>query len=129
MNPEDKPPTVPNERMDKQEGEAPWQSQWAQPGVWSERMLKALDRGLKGKKWFSLIDKVYADKTLQLAWAKVKSNAGACGVDGITVKRFDKDSQTWLLAIKEHLKQGIYQPKPVKRVQIPKPGSVETRPL
>ena len=48
-------------------------------------MLAALSRGLKGNKWFSLIDKVMATKTLELAWAKVQSNAGGCGVDGIRV--------------------------------------------
>lgn len=92
-------------------------------------MLAALDKGVKGTKWFSLIDKVYADRTLELAWAKVSSNAGACGVDGITVERFGKDSQNRLLAVKEHLKEGSYQPKPVKRVMIPKPGSAQKRPL
>ena len=92
-------------------------------------MLAALDMGVKGNKWFSLIDKVYADRTLELAWAKVSSNAGACGVDGITVERFGKDSQSRLLAVKEHLKEGSYQPKPVKRVMIPKPGSAQKRPL
>ena len=40
-------------------------------------MLAALERGLKGNKWFSLIDKVRAMGTLELAWEKVKSNAGA----------------------------------------------------
>lgn len=79
--------------------------------------------------WFSLIDKIYATKTLELAWAKVQSNAGACGVDGITVEHFGKDSQARLLVVKEHLKQSIYQPKPVKRVYIPKLGSSEKRPL
>jgi retron-type reverse transcriptase len=64
-----------------------------------------------------------------LAWEKVKSNAGACGVDGITIERFGKDSQSRLLAVKEQIKQGRYQPKPVKRVWIPKPGSAEKRPL
>ena len=44
-------------------------------------MLTALARGLRGNQWFSLIDKVYADKTLELAWAKVESNAGGGGVD------------------------------------------------
>jgi len=115
--------------MDKQAGEAPWQRYGAQQGVWSERMLAALDKGVKGNKWFSLIDKVYADKTLELAWAKVSSNAGACGVDGITVEHFGKDSQNRLLAVKEHLKEGSYLPKPVKRVMIPKPGSAQKRPL
>lgn len=49
--------------------------------------------------WFSLIDKVYADWTLALAWEKVKSNAGACGVDGMTTGHFDKDSRNRLLAV------------------------------
>lgn len=92
-------------------------------------MLAALDRGLKGNKWFSLIDKVWSDRTLGLAWEKVRSNAGACGVDGITVERFDKDSHKRLLAVKERLKEGSYQPRPVKRAWIPKPGSAEKRPL
>ena len=36
-------------------------------------------------KWFSMIDKVYSPKILSLAWQKVRSNADACGVDGITI--------------------------------------------
>ena len=95
-----------------------WQRYGAERGVWSEPMLAALERGLRGNKWFSLIDKVGAIRTLELAWAKVKSNAGACGVDGITVARFGKDSQAGLLALKEHLTGGAYQPKPAKRVWI-----------
>jgi len=56
---------------------------------------------LKGKKWFSLIDKVVRPDVLQLAWEKVRANAGACGVDGITIGRFERDSQSRLLAVKE----------------------------
>jgi RNA-directed DNA polymerase len=114
---------------DKQAEEDLWQRYGAERGVWSEPMLAALERGLKGNKWFSLIDKVWSERTLGLAWEKVKSNAGACGVDGITVERFNQDSQNRLLAVREHLKGGSYQPKPVKRVWIPKPGSAEKRPL
>jgi len=106
-----------------------WQHHKAERGVWSEPMLVALQRGVKGNKWFSLIDKVWSERTLELAWEKVKSNAGACGVDGITIGRFGKDSQCRLLAVKEQLKRGTYQPKPVKRVWIDKPGSAEKRPL
>ena len=83
-------------------------------------MLRTLARGVKGGKWFSLIDKVYSERTLSLAWQKVQSNAGACGIDGITIATFAKDSERRLLAVKEHLKEGSYQPKPVKRVRIPK---------
>ena len=92
-------------------------------------MLMALEGGVKGNVWFSLIDKIYATKTLELAWAKVQSNAGACGVDGITVKHFAKDSHNRLLVVNQHIREGTYQPKPVKRVMIPKPGSSEKRPL
>jgi RNA-directed DNA polymerase len=106
-----------------------WQRYKAERGVWTEPMLAALEGGMKESKWFSLIDKVCRERTLELAWQKVRSNAGACGVDGITVKRFEKDSMTRLLAVKERLSKGSYQPKPVKRVWIPKPGSAEKRPL
>ena len=114
---------------DKQAEEDLWQRHKAERGVWTEPMLKALKRGIKGNKWFSLIDKVSTDRTLQLALEKVLSNAGACGVDGITVGRFEKDSQSRLLAVKEYLKTGTYQAKPVKRVWIAKPGRVEKRHL
>lgn len=114
---------------DKQVEEDLWQRHKAERGVWSEPMLAALVRGLKGKKWFSLIDKVSKEGTLQLAWEKVRRNAGACGVDGITIGRFEQNSQDRLLAVKEHLNKGTYQPKPVKRVWIEKPGSAEKRPL
>ena len=106
-----------------------WQRHKAQRGVWTQKMLMALEAGIKGNVWFSLIDKVYALKTLELAWAKVQSNAGACGMDDITVGHFAKDSEARLLAVKEHIKARTYQPRPVKRVMIPKPGSSEKRPL
>ena len=124
---EENPPIVP--ATDKQGGEDRWQSHRAERGVWSEKMLKALERGVKGNKWFSLIDKVYADRTLELAWEKVRTNAGACGVDGIDIRRFGKDSPKRLLGVKEQLRGRRYEPKPVKRVWIPKPGSKEKRPL
>jgi len=127
MNREESSAGVP--ARDKQAEEDLWQRHRAERGVWTESMLVALERGVKGNKWFSLIDKVQSMRTLELAWAKVKSNAGACGVDGITIGRFAKDSQNRLLAVNEQMKQSTYQPKPVKRVWIDKPGSAEKRPL
>jgi RNA-directed DNA polymerase len=121
-------PKVPRQ-ADKQGEEDLWQRYGAERGIWSEKMLVALEKGVKGNRWFSLIDKLARGDTLAMAWAKVRSNAGACGVDGITVERFAKDSQSRLLVVKEHLKGGSYQPKPVKRVWIPKPGSRQKRPL
>lgn len=124
---ETQPASVPV--RDKQAGEAPARVAGVEPGVWSDRMLTALARGLKGNPWFSLIDKVYADRTLELAWEKVKSNAGGSGVDHITVTRFAKDCPRGLLDLKEQLRMASYQPRPVKRVWIPKPGTTEKRPL
>ena len=62
---------------------------WVEAAVWTERMLAALDNGVKGGKWFSLIDKVYDPKTLMAAWKKVASNKGAAGVDKISINAFD----------------------------------------
>jgi len=122
-------PSVPPETGDKQGQEDLWQRYGAEHGVWSPKMLAALDQGVKGNKWFSLIDKVYQERTLALAWEKVRIAAGAAGGDGITVGYFAQNSQERLLVVKEHLMAGTYQPRPVKRVWIPKPGSAEKRPL
>jgi RNA-directed DNA polymerase len=56
--------------------------------VWTERMLAALANGVKGGKWFSLIDKVVRLRTLEIAWQKVAANKGAAGVDGQSINRF-----------------------------------------
>lgn len=103
--------------------------QRAEPAVWTERMLAALARGLRGNRWHTLIDKVYAPKTLQLAWEQVKSNAGGSGVDEVTIARYAKDCPRRLFDVKERLRQARHQPKPVKRVWIPKLGTNEKRPL
>ncbi len=63
----------------------PIQRPKAEALVWTERMVAALDNGVKGGKWFGLIDKVYAPKTLALAWQKMRANKGAAGVDGQSV--------------------------------------------
>ena len=51
-------------------------------------MLAALQRGVKGGKWHSLIDKVSRLETLMLGWTQVERNAGAAGVDLVSVERF-----------------------------------------
>jgi hypothetical protein len=83
MNREEPSAAVPE--RDKQVEEDLWQRHKAERGVWTEPMLAALQRGLKGNKWFSLIDKVARLDVLELAWEKVRRNAGSCGVDGITI--------------------------------------------
>jgi RNA-directed DNA polymerase len=61
-----------------------------EPAVWTERMLTALIQGVKGGKWFSLIDKVHPERTLKAAFSQVAANKGAAGVDHETVKMFDE---------------------------------------
>jgi len=101
---------------------------WVEASIWNERMLAALANGVKGGKWFSLIDKVYRLATLQAAWRKVAANAGAAGVDGQSVERFAGGAEAYLDELKQALESGAYQPQPVKRVEIPK-GAGKTRPL
>jgi RNA-directed DNA polymerase len=101
---------------------------WVEASVWSERMLAALENGVKGGKWFSLIDKVYRAETLKAAWQKVKANAGAAGVDGQSVKRFAARAEIYLEELSTALKSGSYRPQPVRRVEIPKAGG-RFRPL
>lgn len=100
----------------------------AEAEVWTDRMVSALVNGVKGGKWFSLIDKVWAPKTLAMAWAKVRANRGAAGVDGVSVERFAAGSEAYLAELSAELKGGTYRPQPVRRVEIPK-GDGRTRPL
>jgi RNA-directed DNA polymerase len=101
---------------------------WVEASVWNERMLAALENGVKGGKWFSLIDKVYRAETLRAAWQKVKANAGAAGVDGQSVERFAARAELYLEELGTALKRGTYRPQPVRRVEIPKGGG-KVRPL
>jgi RNA-directed DNA polymerase len=96
--------------------------------VWTERMLSALVNGVKGGKWFSLMDKVFASKTLAVAWAKVRANKGAAGVDGQSITKFAAKADVYLAELSTALRDGNYRPQAVKRVEIPK-GDGKTRPL
>jgi RNA-directed DNA polymerase len=92
-------------------------------------MLTALEEGVKGGKWFRLIDKVYALPNLRQAFARVKANQGAAGVDHVTVEEFEHDLETNLAKLSQTLADETYRPQAVRRVWIPKPGSKEKRPL
>jgi len=92
---------------------------WVEASIWTERMLAALENGVKGGKWFSLIDKVVRSQTLEIAWRKVAANKGGAGVDGRSVERFGYKSEQYLRELSEALEAGDYRPQPVKRVEIP----------
>ena len=123
---EEKPAAVPEEAI--QAGEiARWQ--WIEPSVWTDRMLAALLRGVKGGKWFSLIDKVYDPKNLYAAVDKVHGNKGGAGVDHVTTEMFVKNLEANVTKLCDDLRNDVYQPQAIKRTWIPKPGSREKRPL
>ena len=113
----------------KQAGEIQARWAWTEPSVWTERMLTALERGVKGGSWFSLIDKVYSLRNLRSAFAQVKARKGAGGVDHVTIEMFESNLEANLGRASEELATGNYQPQAVRRKWIPKPGSKQQRPL
>jgi RNA-directed DNA polymerase len=92
-------------------------------------MLAALEQGVRGGKWYSLIDKVYAQGNLRNAFAKVKANKGAAGVDHQSIEAFERHVEENLARLAQELREGSYRPQALRRVWIPKPGSKEKRPL
>jgi RNA-directed DNA polymerase len=102
---------------------------WTEPCVWTNRMLSALEQGVKGGVWFSLSDKVFSLENLQAAANKVIANKGAPGVDGVTVEQYAEYRERYLPKLSEALHGQTWKPKAIKRKAIPKPGSNETRPL
>src|SRR5436190_20568413 len=81
---------------------------WAEASVWTERVVSALVNGVKGGRWFSLIDKVTAPATLDVAWSKVRANRGAAGVDGQSVERFEGQAGWYLRELADGLRAGSY---------------------
>jgi RNA-directed DNA polymerase len=113
----------------KQGREVPQKWEWTEASVWTERMLATLERGIKGGKWFSLIDKVWKMENLQSATEQVLRNKGGAGVDGQSCEQYRQQAPERLVRLQEKIKSGSYTPPPVKRVWIPKLGSKELRPL
>ena len=101
---------------------------WVEASVWTDRMVSALENGVKGGRWYSLMDKVLAPDTLEAAWGKVWANKGAAGVDGQSIGRFEARAQLYLTELATALREGSYRPQPIRRVEIPK-GDGRTRPL
>jgi len=80
-------------------------------------------------RFYLLYDKMYREDILTYAYALVKSNQGAPGVDGQSFWGIESQGlEEWLSDIREDLRAKTYQPLPVLRVRIPKPGGGE-RPL
>lgn len=124
------PVAVPAERSEgRRAGEAGLERPKAEPPIWTKRMLATLETGVKGGKWYSLIDKLYPIATLEAAFAAVKANQGAAGVDHVSIEDYAANLKTNLARLSESLRTGSYRPQAIRRHYIPKPGSQEKRPL
>jgi RNA-directed DNA polymerase len=115
--------------MATQAGEVRARWAWTEAAVWTERMLTALEQGVKGGKWFSLIDKVYRSANLRSAFARVKANRGVAGVDHQTIEMFEQHLEANLQYLATALMDGSYRPQALLRKWIAKLGSSEKRPL
>lgn len=102
---------------------------WVEPSIWTGPMLRALETGVKGGKWYSLFDKVFAESTLRASWRQVRRKRGSAGTDHVSVEEYSRGLRHRLSALSESLRDGHYRPQSIRRVSIPKPGGQEDRPL
>jgi RNA-directed DNA polymerase len=77
-----------------------------------------MNHGESEMKITDVLAKVYDPKRLQLAWQQVRKNAGAAGIDQMTVEEFAEREETLLSLIHDKLSSGIYQFQPARRAEI-----------
>ena len=77
----------------------------------------------------NVLEQVYEPRRLLEAWQKVKTNAGAAGIDRMSVDDFEERKSELMPIIRDKLIQGTYRFKPARRVEIPKDGSSKSRKL
>ena len=93
-------------------------------------MLMALETGVKGGRWYSLMDKVSSLPNRRSAYQQVRANHGAAGVDHQTIEMVEQHREANLSQVAAELKGAAYRPRDVRRHWIPKPGKKnEKRPL
>ena len=96
-------------------------------------MQHALYRAAKadpGRRFHALWDKVFRRDVLWRAWAAVRSNNGAPGIDKVTLAAVEEYGVARLLdELASELRERRYRPLPARRVLMPKPGTAEMRPL
>ena len=80
-------------------------------------------------RFYAVYDKVYRRDVLAYAYERGKANGGAAGVDEQTFADIERYGvERWLDEVAQELKSRSYQPRPVRRVYIPKPDGKQ-RPL
>jgi RNA-directed DNA polymerase len=94
-----------------------------------QRTLYRAAKADPGRRFHALYDKVYRRDVVERAWANVRRNGGAAGIDRVTISVVEEYGVTRLLdELVSELRAGTYRPLPARRVWIPKPGT-EKRPL
>ena len=87
-----------------------------------QRTLWVAAKRSPGRRFHALFDRVWRGDVLQEAWRRVQRNKGAAGVDRQTLAAVEEYGAERLLAeLQRDLREGLYRPRPVRRVQIPKP--------
>lgn len=84
--------------------------------------MRQLDLGLEPSDAHRLYEEVCTKRTLERAFRKVKANQGAPGPDGESIEEYEADLESRLEQLRKELESWSYQPSPVRRVVIPKPG-------
>ena len=79
----------------------------------------------KRRKWHSLWGQICDRRNVEAAWRRVRRNRGAPGIDGVTVEEFEDRAIEELGRLGRELRDGSYEPLPVRRVMIPKPDGSE----
>jgi RNA-directed DNA polymerase len=94
-----------------------------------QRKLWVCAKQSKTRRFHALYDRIYRSDVLWKAWARVRSNGGAAGVDETTLRSIEEQGVAQFLeGIQADLKAGEYRPSPVKRRYIPKADGKQ-RPL
>jgi group II intron reverse transcriptase/maturase len=95
-----------------------------------QRTLYRAAKAEPGRRFHALYDKLLRRDVLERAWGQVRANRGAAGIDRVTLAAVEQHGVDRLLdELAADLKDGSYRPLPARRVFIPKPGTVERRPL
>lgn len=98
----------------------------------SRELQRRLYRAAKrsgSRRFHALYDRIVRPDILWRAWEEVKANRGSAGVDGVSLEDVEQlGVEGFLDQLATDLKEGRYRPKPVLRVEIPKPDG-RKRPL